>query len=68
MGGELREAIEGLQLTWSLGYRKVETQVDSLAALALIREDRAPTHHHVSEVTFIHELIRRDWEVTIIHT
>ncbi|CAN1186310.1 Putative ribonuclease H protein At1g65750 [Linum perenne] len=56
---ELRGIIGGLNLAWDVGARRVMVQVDSRAAVSLISNAR--------EVTLIHQLLNREWEVTISH-
>ncbi|CAN1792273.1 Putative ribonuclease H protein At1g65750 [Linum perenne] len=65
---ELRGAVLGLELAWSKGFRNVELQLDSRAAIALIQQDDDPSHQHALEVMAVQELCRRDWMVRIRHT
>ncbi|CAN1841546.1 Putative ribonuclease H protein At1g65750, partial [Linum perenne] len=50
------------------GWRKVELQVDSLAAIQLIEAAGTPRHQHATEVLDIRELLLRDWQICIRHT
>ncbi|CAN1144586.1 Putative ribonuclease H protein At1g65750 [Linum perenne] len=65
---ELRGAVLGLELAWSMGYRFVELQLDSRAAIALIQQTGEPSHQHALEVLACQELCRRSWVVKIQHT
>ncbi|CAN1161717.1 Putative ribonuclease H protein At1g65750 [Linum perenne] len=47
---ELRGAVLGLELAWSMGCRNVELQLDSRAAIALIQQVAEPSHQHALEV------------------
>ncbi|CAN1167395.1 Putative ribonuclease H protein At1g65750 [Linum perenne] len=42
---EIRGAIEGIRRAWSGGYRKVEVQMDSQAAIAILMDDSASIEH-----------------------
>ncbi|CAN1186305.1 Putative ribonuclease H protein At1g65750 [Linum perenne] len=64
---ELRGIIGGLNLAWDVGARRVMVQVDSRAAVSLISNASNPCHQHAGEVTLIHQLLNREWEVTISH-
>ncbi|CAN1164336.1 Putative ribonuclease H protein At1g65750 [Linum perenne] len=65
---ELRGAIEGLERTWTAGYRRVILQMDSMAAISLLRQVQDTSHQHGLEVICFQELCRRDWTVEIRHT
>ncbi|CAN1133384.1 Putative ribonuclease H protein At1g65750 [Linum perenne] len=54
---ELRGAVMGLRTAWDLGFRKVELQVDSIAVLALVKNDEGPSHQHTLEVLDIQDLL-----------
>ncbi|CAN1173011.1 Putative ribonuclease H protein At1g65750 [Linum perenne] len=64
---ELRGILVGLDVVWEVGIRKVEVQVDSRVAIALIYGADNTLHQHASEVSSIRALLQRDWEVTISH-
>ncbi|CAN1179214.1 Putative ribonuclease H protein At1g65750 [Linum perenne] len=64
---ELRGAILGLELAWSLNYREVELQLDSRAVVALLSQTDNPTHQHGLEILAFQELCRRNWVVTVRH-
>ncbi|KAK8503952.1 hypothetical protein V6N12_019120 [Hibiscus sabdariffa] len=66
LDAELWAVLDGLTQAWELGFRKVEIELDSLAAIRIIKGDatsRAHSHlfHH------IHHLRQRDWEVGFQH-
>ncbi|CAN1135802.1 Putative ribonuclease H protein At1g65750, partial [Linum perenne] len=64
---ELRGAILGLELAWSLHCNRVELQLDSRAVVALLMQTDSPTHQHGLEVLAFQELCRRDWVVMVRH-
>ncbi|CAN1153781.1 Putative ribonuclease H protein At1g65750 [Linum perenne] len=64
----LRGALEGIRRVWILGFRKVEVQVDSTAAVALFGgTNESVNHHHAMEVLEFREWLSKEWEITIIH-
>ncbi|CAN1144455.1 Putative ribonuclease H protein At1g65750 [Linum perenne] len=65
---ELRGALEGIRLAWSTGFKKVEVQIDSLAAIAILL-DKNPVinHHHAIEVFEFRDWVRKDWEIKLKH-
>ncbi|CAN1776652.1 Putative ribonuclease H protein At1g65750 [Linum perenne] len=64
---ELRGAIFGLELAWSMGLRCIELQMDSKAAIELFLSSGEPLHQHAGEVLSFRELRARDWSITIRH-
>ncbi|CAN1142230.1 Putative ribonuclease H protein At1g65750 [Linum perenne] len=64
---ELRGIIQGLELAWNEGHKKVSVQTDSLAAVLLIRAEGAPSHQHTSEIIAIKNWTDRDWQVEFHH-
>ncbi|CAN1181981.1 Putative ribonuclease H protein At1g65750 [Linum perenne] len=64
---ELRGILQGLEFTWSSGYKKVRLQTDSQSAARLILAEDPPLHQHASEVLAIRELLHRNWQVEIQH-
>ncbi|CAN1768424.1 Putative ribonuclease H protein At1g65750 [Linum perenne] len=64
---ELRGAIHGLELVWSMGFRSVELQLDSKAAIDLLLATGEPRHQHAGEVLSFRELRERHWSVNIRH-
>ncbi|CAN1826392.1 Putative ribonuclease H protein At1g65750 [Linum perenne] len=64
---EIRGAI-GIRKAWDAGYRKVEVQMDSQAAIYILTNDNPRVaHQHSLEVLEVQELLHRDWEVTFKH-
>ncbi|CAN1769908.1 Putative ribonuclease H protein At1g65750, partial [Linum perenne] len=59
--------VSGLQLAWDWGYRKVQLQLDSRCAVSLLQSNGLEDHAHTSTIHSARYLIRRDWEVQIIH-
>ncbi|CAN1183539.1 Putative ribonuclease H protein At1g65750, partial [Linum perenne] len=68
MWAELRAAALGLNLAWDMGFRRVNIQLDSLAAVAAIKgiPDTDRQHNHI--IHQIRELCNRQWTVNLTHT
>ncbi|CAN1172815.1 Putative ribonuclease H protein At1g65750 [Linum perenne] len=64
---ELRDAVSGLQLAWERGYRKIQLQLDSQCVVQLLQGEGLDDHAHAATISTATELLRRDWEVHIIH-
>ncbi|CAN1233376.1 Putative ribonuclease H protein At1g65750, partial [Linum perenne] len=64
---ELRGAVSGLQLAWERGYRKIQLQLDSQCAVQLLQGGDLEDHAHAATIIMARELLRRDWEVQILH-
>ncbi|CAN1179373.1 Putative ribonuclease H protein At1g65750 [Linum perenne] len=64
---EIRGAITGLELAWEYGFRSVELQLDSQAAISLLSSTTVPEHQQAAEVIHFHNLCRRDWRISIRH-
>ncbi|CAN1142106.1 hypothetical protein LINPERHAP1_LOCUS29170 [Linum perenne] len=64
---EIRGAIAGLEPAWEHGFRLVELQIDSRAAISILSSPEDPVHPQATEALHFRELYRRDWRVTIKH-
>ncbi|CAN1789669.1 Putative ribonuclease H protein At1g65750 [Linum perenne] len=64
---EIRGAITGLELAWDYGFRNVELQLDSQAAISLLSSSAVPDHQQAAEVIHFQNLCRRDWRISIRH-
>ncbi|CAN1274277.1 Putative ribonuclease H protein At1g65750 [Linum perenne] len=65
---ELRGALEGIKRAWEAGYRRVEIQSDSKAAIDILTDNSAViSHSHALEVLEFRDWLRRDWEIKIRH-
>ncbi|CAN1125966.1 Putative ribonuclease H protein At1g65750 [Linum perenne] len=64
---ELRGAVSGLQLAWEQGYRKIQLQLDSQCAVQLLQREGLEDHAHAATIMTATELLRRNWEVQILH-
>ncbi|CAN1169620.1 Putative ribonuclease H protein At1g65750 [Linum perenne] len=65
---ELRGALEGIKQAWDAGYRRVEIQTDSMAAMAILTDNSARiSHTHALEVLEFRDWLRRDWEIRVRH-
>ncbi|CAI0558302.1 unnamed protein product [Linum tenue] len=64
---ELRGAMEGLQLAWNSGFRRVRLELDSQCAVLLLSSRDYPDHPHAAIIHRFQEMMQCDWEVTIHH-
>ncbi|CAI0423001.1 unnamed protein product [Linum tenue] len=64
---ELRGAVEGLQVAWDRGHRRVRVQLDSQCAVQLIRRTDTEEHHCAAILARFRELLSRPWEVLVEH-
>ncbi|CAN1816373.1 Putative ribonuclease H protein At1g65750 [Linum perenne] len=64
---EIRGAISGLELAWAYGFRHVELQLDSQAAIAILLSPEDPLHQYMAEVLYFRELCGREWRVRTRH-
>ncbi|CAN1229009.1 Putative ribonuclease H protein At1g65750, partial [Linum grandiflorum] len=64
---ELRAVVTELQIAWERGYRRVQVQLDSRAAIQLLLGDSELTHQHSSEVASFREMLDRDWLIKVEH-
>ncbi|CAN0841460.1 Putative ribonuclease H protein At1g65750 [Linum grandiflorum] len=63
----MRGIVEGLELVWSLGIRKIRVQSDSAAAIAILSNVSSLDHQHTILAMQYQELCNRKWEVTLNH-
>ncbi|CAN1133907.1 Putative ribonuclease H protein At1g65750 [Linum perenne] len=65
---EIRGAIEGIRRAWRAGYRRLEVQLDSSAAVAiLLNQETSLAHQYALEVWEFRDLIQREWMVNVRH-
>ncbi|CAN1173372.1 Putative ribonuclease H protein At1g65750 [Linum perenne] len=65
---EIRAAIEGIRRAWQAGHRKLEVQLDSSAAVAiLLNQETSLSHQYGLEVWEFRDLIQREWTVKVRH-
>ncbi|CAN1777220.1 Putative ribonuclease H protein At1g65750, partial [Linum perenne] len=64
---ELRGALQGLERAWVDGYRLVELQLDSTAAISLLLSEEDPSHQHATEVLKFRGLQRRNCTIRVRH-
>ncbi|CAN1254857.1 Putative ribonuclease H protein At1g65750, partial [Linum perenne] len=60
---EIRAIIQGMEVAWFLGIRRLHIQCDSLLAVKLLLQKGEPLHQYSALI-----LASRNWEVTISHT
>ncbi|CAN0917038.1 Putative ribonuclease H protein At1g65750 [Linum grandiflorum] len=65
---EMRAIVDGLQLAWTLGIRRIRVQSDSIAAIAILAKDFELEHQHAALVLQFKELCSRHWEVHLSHS
>ncbi|CAN0826774.1 Putative ribonuclease H protein At1g65750, partial [Linum grandiflorum] len=56
---EMRAIVDGLQLAWSLGIRRIQVQSDSKTAIAILAKDSELDHQHTALVLQFKELCSR---------
>lgn len=56
--------LEGLQLAWDAGYRRVACEVDSEDLITTLQDSEAA--NVFMEISVINELLGRDWETSLI--
>ncbi|CAN1783047.1 Putative ribonuclease H protein At1g65750, partial [Linum perenne] len=65
---ELRGALEGIKRVWLAGFNKVEVQIDSQAAVAILTDkSEVLNHSYALEVLEFRDWLRKDWSITIKH-
>ncbi|CAN1732274.1 Putative ribonuclease H protein At1g65750, partial [Linum perenne] len=64
---KLRSVVEGLNLAWNSGYRRVAVQVDSLCAVQLLSNPAESEHQHASIIAQFLQLKQRDWTIELQH-
>ncbi|CAN0903367.1 Putative ribonuclease H protein At1g65750, partial [Linum grandiflorum] len=65
---EMRAIVDGLQLAWTLGIRRIQVHSDSMAAISILAKDSELGHQHAALVLQFKELCSRQWEVRLSHT
>ncbi|XP_057432665.1 uncharacterized protein LOC130725457 [Lotus japonicus] len=65
---ELQALFHGLTVVWEQGYRRVDCQSDSLAAVTLVESVPPSTHLYASLIWDIKDLLGRAWTVNLHHT
>ncbi|CAN0824500.1 Putative ribonuclease H protein At1g65750, partial [Linum grandiflorum] len=64
---EMQAIVNGMQLAWTLGIRRLQVQFDSRTAISILSKDSELRHQHAALVIQFKELCSRQWEVTISH-
>ncbi|CAN1845776.1 Putative ribonuclease H protein At1g65750 [Linum perenne] len=65
---EIRGALEGIKQAWNAGYRRVEVQLDSQAAIAILLDKSVTvSHQHALEVLEFRDWLDRDWALKLKH-
>ncbi|KAF7816000.1 hypothetical protein G2W53_029969 [Senna tora] len=64
---ELRGILDGLELLWNKGFRKVVIECDSKVALELVENGTTENHPCSGLVHQIRSLVDRNWDVNLVH-
>ncbi|CAL1384527.1 unnamed protein product [Linum trigynum] len=64
---ELKAAAVGLKIAWDEGHKKVELNIDSETAIAIIKNSVDDDHRHGLLAATINKLLSLEWEVKITH-
>ncbi|CAN1775003.1 Putative ribonuclease H protein At1g65750, partial [Linum perenne] len=65
---EIRGALEGIRRAWSEGFRNVEVQLDSYAAITIFSDSNPKIdRQHALEVLEFRDWLRRDWDLRLKH-
>ncbi|CAN0836858.1 Putative ribonuclease H protein At1g65750 [Linum grandiflorum] len=64
---EMRAIVDGLQLAWSLGIRRIKVQSDSMSAISILAKVSELDHQHAALVLQFKELCSRQWDVHLSH-
>ncbi|CAN1141554.1 hypothetical protein LINPERHAP1_LOCUS29479 [Linum perenne] len=62
---EIRGAISGIEISWNYGYRQVELQLNSHAAISMLNSRDEPLHQYATKVIYFIELCCLEWNVHI---
>ncbi|CAN0880709.1 Putative ribonuclease H protein At1g65750, partial [Linum grandiflorum] len=65
---EMRAIVDGLQLAWTMGIRRIRVLSDSMAAITILAKDSELNHQHAALVLQFKELCSCQWEVNLSHT
>ncbi|CAN1840124.1 Putative ribonuclease H protein At1g65750 [Linum perenne] len=68
MRAELRAAALRMEYAWNIRARKVNIQMDSIAAIAAIQGDPEADGRHSQTLHAIREMCKRNWRVEFTHT
>ncbi|CAN0858152.1 Putative ribonuclease H protein At1g65750 [Linum grandiflorum] len=63
----MRAIVNGLQLAWSLGIRRIQVQSNSMAAISILAKDSELEHQYAALVLQFKEFCIRQWEVNLSH-
>ncbi|CAI9112050.1 OLC1v1012421C1 [Oldenlandia corymbosa var. corymbosa] len=66
-GIEIWGLLQGLQLAWDKGYRKLEAKVDNKIVVRLVLPKEPNSEVHLGILCAIKELMSRSWEVKLAH-
>ncbi|CAN1270144.1 Putative ribonuclease H protein At1g65750, partial [Linum perenne] len=64
---EIRAIIEGMEMAWGWGVKKLDIQTDSMTAIATLSLEVQTIHQHFALVLEYQELKSRSWDVKLSH-
>lgn len=64
---ELWGILDGLNLAWEMGFKKVSVEVDSMYAIEVRAKDDIRAHANYDIIFAIKRLLQREWLVTFDH-
>ncbi|CAI0548092.1 unnamed protein product, partial [Linum tenue] len=64
---ELRGVVEGLQVAWDAGHRRVLVQLDFQCAVQLLQGETSDDHPYAACISRFRELCSRSWSVKVSH-
>ncbi|CAN0900153.1 Putative ribonuclease H protein At1g65750 [Linum grandiflorum] len=64
---EMRAIFDGLQLSWTLGIRRIQIQSDLMVVVTILAKDSELGNQHAALVLQFKELCSRQWEVHLSH-
>ncbi|CAN0900151.1 Putative ribonuclease H protein At1g65750 [Linum grandiflorum] len=63
----MRAIFDGLQLSWTLGIRRIQIQSDLMVVVTILAKDSELGNQHAALVLQFKELCSRQWEVHLSH-
>ncbi|CAN0913152.1 hypothetical protein LINGRAHAP2_LOCUS27751 [Linum grandiflorum] len=63
----MRAIVDGMQLAWTLGIRRIRVQSDSMASIAIFANASALDHQYAALVMQFQGAMHRRWEVHHSH-
>ncbi|CAN1827943.1 Putative ribonuclease H protein At1g65750 [Linum perenne] len=64
---EIRGVVEGMQVAWDIGIRKLAIQSDSTTAIRILHDGSRLDHQHANLTRRFRNMLGWNWEVTLSH-